>query len=390
MPQINPWLLPDGVQESLPGESQRLETLRRNILDAYRSWGYELVTPPLLEYLDALLVGRAADLEEQTFKFTDPVSGRLLGIRADITPQVARIDAHHLKRDEPTRLCYYGRVLHTWPGGFARSRSQLQIGAELYGHAGIASDAEILALLQETLRIAGLAGFHLDFGHVQIYRALVAQAGLTAQQEHLLFDIVQRRAEPELYAQLAQWGVSGPPREMLLQLLWLHGGVETLQYARDTLRQADASVHDALDELEQLVATTHGVDFHIDLAELRGYSYHTGVLFSAYLPGHGEAIANGGRYDHIGEYFGRRRPATGFSTDLYTLAAFTVASPSSPSSAIWAPAGREAALTQAIQQLRAQGEVVIQALPGQVGNGSSMGCNRQLQWHNEQWQPVAL
>ncbi|MBI3560176.1 MAG: ATP phosphoribosyltransferase regulatory subunit [Gammaproteobacteria bacterium] len=382
------WLLPEGIEEVLPPQAQHLEALRRTLLDRYRCWGYELVIPPLIEYLDSLLIGTADDLDLQTFKLTDQLNGRMLGVRADMTPQVARIDAHLLKRAEPTRLCYIGSVLHTRPDGFAGSRSPMQVGAELYGHSGIHSDVEIIHLMIETLGCCGIENIYMDLGHVGVYRGLVAQAGLTPQQEAELFDALQRKAKPEINTMLRTWMLAPALAEMLLALVDLNGDEVIFTTAGKILKSAQASVHMALDEMRQIAlalqARVPNLDLHFDLAELRGYHYHTGVVFAAYVPGQGQAVAQGGRYDGIGKVFGNARPATGFSADLRTL--LTYATPAAVThTGIWAPASDDAQLQAAIAGLRAQGERVIVVLPGQQGDAARMGCDRQLIQSGAQW-----
>ena len=321
-------LLPQGIEEALPPEARQLEGMRRQLLDTYARWGYQLVMPPFIEYLDALLTGTAHDLNEQTFQLVDQLTGRVLGVRADMTPQVARIDAHQLKREAPNRLCYIGTVLHTRPDGFGGSRSPMQVGAELYGHAGVESDVEILALMLETFRQAGVQNVLLDLGHVGIFRALAAQAKLSAEHEASLFEMLQRKAIPEIGAFLAQLNISNAMRDMLASLPTLHGDVSCLDRAAQVLLAADGQVKAALDYLrntaQRLRLREPDVQLHFDLAELRGYHYQTGIVFAAYVPGQGQEIARGGRYDAIGEVFGRARAATGFSTDLKTLVDLSV------------------------------------------------------------------
>jgi ATP phosphoribosyltransferase regulatory subunit len=383
------WLLPAGVTEILPPDAARIEHAGRQLLDLYASWGYEQVFTPFIEYLDSLLIGAGADLDLQTFKLTDQLSGRMMGIRADITPQVARIDAHRLQREGPVRLCYLGTVLHTLPDGFARSRTPMQIGAELYGHAGLDSDLEIFTLMLETLRLAGVEEFYLDAGHVGIYRGLVQQAGLSGEQEHQLFDALQRKAVPEIHQLLSAWRVEPVVQAMLAALVRLDGGREVLALARAELAAGNAQVQSGLTELEQLAARVEEPKLHFDLAELRGYGYHTGLLFSAYVAGHGQAVAQGGRYDHIGQAFGRARPATGFTVDLRTLLMLdTLAAPSRE--AIFAPLDDDPALAEKIKTLRATGQAVIQALGGQAGGAREMGCAHELRRHDGEWRVTAL
>ncbi len=387
------WLLPEGIEEILPAPARQLEILSRRLLDHFDRWGYDFVIPPLVDYLESLLVGSGHDLDLQTFKLTDQLSGRTLGIRADMTPQVARIDAHHLRATAPTRLCYLGTVLHTRPDGFAGARSLLQVGAELYGHAGVESDMEILQLMAGTLDIAGVPTVYLDLGHVGIYRAIVASAGLDTDQESTLFDALQRKAIPEIREMLGHWMLPEADSERLLALADLHGGPEVLDIARQALAGAAPDVFDAIDTLEiiadRITTVLPNITLHFDLAELRGYHYHTGLVFAAYAPGRGQAIALGGRYDGIGQAFGQARPATGFSTDLRTLAAVGNL-PSTIPGAIFAPAEADPALQATIADLRAQGERVIVELPGQAGGPADMGCDRRLVARQGQWEVVPL
>lgn len=385
------WLLPAGIEEVLPPQAQVIEALRRDLLDLYASWGYEMVIPPFIDYLDSLLTGTGQDLDLQTFKLTDPSSGRLLGVRADMTPQVARMDAHHLRRETPTRLCYLGTVLHTMPDGFGGGRSPLQIGAEIYGHAGIESDAEILRLTLLTLKTAGIGESYLDLGHVGIYRGLARQADLDASQEHALFEALQRKALPEIEALIGGFGVSGAPADMLRVLAELNGS-DALAQAEDLLRGADAPVREALDYLhalaEELQRWIPEHSIHYDLAELRGYRYKTGVVFAAFVPGWGLEIARGGRYDDIGRVFGRARPAVGFSTDLKGLLLhgrgleerFRTTAP------VYAPWSADTGLCQAIDRLRAAGRHVINALPGLDLDPRELGCRQELVECDGRWE----
>ncbi|RJQ47780.1 MAG: ATP phosphoribosyltransferase regulatory subunit [Gammaproteobacteria bacterium] len=392
MPTHDRWLLPEGIEEVLPPQARRLEQLRRRLLDLFQCWGYELVVPPLIEYLEALLTGTGNDLDLQTFKLTDPLSGRLMGVSADMTPQVARIDAHYLKRNTPTRLCYFGGVLHTRPDGFARTRNPLQAGAELFGHAGIESDAEVLALMVETLRLTGIRDFHVDLGHVGIFRALASDAGLDAARESELFDALQRKALPEIEELLVRLKLDKKQHARLLCLAELNGGAEVLIDAEQRLRGAPQAVGDALAKLKVIAQAAEqrfgGVPLYFDLAELRGYAYHTGVVFAAFVPGHGQAVAQGGRYDDVGKVFGRARPATGFSTDIKTLLGLMPAAPSA-ARGIYAPTLEDAALHAKISELRAQGERVVMELPGQSGGARDMQCDRVLVKQNGVWAVAA-
>ena len=384
----NRWLLPEGIEEALPDQARQLEILRRRLLDLFTSWGYDLVMPPFIEYLESLLTGTGNDLDLQTFKLTDQLTGRMMGVRADMTPQVARIDAHHLKTAAPSRLCYNGTVLHTRPGGFAGSRSLLQVGAELFGHGGIESDVEVLHLMVTTLQQAGIDDIYLDLGHVGIYRGLVAQAGLDPDQEVILFDALQRKAKPEIADILNDWSLDKTLAGMLTALTELNGDETVLAEARTVLEQANQSVRDALDNLQQIASLLQqrlpDLKLHFDMAELRGYHYHTGAVFAAYVPGRGQAIAQGGRYDGIGQAFGQARPATGFSTDLRTLVMLTEQS-FKRKSGIMAPANGDASLHTAIEELRAAGERVLMELQGQQGDAKALGCERRLVKKNKEW-----
>jgi len=384
------WLLPDGVDEIVPPFAAEVERLRRRVVDTMTAWGYRLCMPPLVEFLDSLLSGLGEDLELQTFKLTDQVSGRLMGIPADMTPQVARIDAHRLATDLPQRLCYIGPVLHTRPDKFAGSRNPLQIGAELYGHAGIESDVEVICLLIETLASAGIDDVTLELGHMGVFKGLVDAARLDATGRARVLDALLLKSPDELDAACREAGIAREAAGWLRALLAHNGGPDVVSAAARSLAGAPAEVGAALAEFDALIALLRRrcprLDVHVDLAELRGYRYHTGVMFAAYTPRVGRAIARGGRYDNIGVQFGRPRPATGFSTDLKLLAALapTVAS----AGAIFAPAGSEPDLLAAIAAARAAGETVIQCLPGQVGDGAALGCARELRRIDGRWQAI--
>ncbi|MDQ2696538.1 MAG: ATP phosphoribosyltransferase regulatory subunit [Pseudomonadota bacterium] len=382
------WLLPQGIEEILPPQTHRLERLRRELLDLYDGWGYELVVPPVIEFLESLRVGTGSDLDLQTFKLTDQLSGRLMGVRADMTPQVARIDARRSRPGQPARFCYMGLVLHTRGDGFGGSRSPLQIGVELYGHAGYESDLEVLTLLLETLRVAGVADVHLDLGHVAVFRSLVRQAGLDAEREKVLFEVLQRKALPELRALLDGYGLAMPVREVLLALVELNGGEEVLGEAQRRLAWGGDEVQGALETLHQLAAAIQHrlppLPVSFDLAELRGYHYHTGVVFAAYVPGVGQAVAKGGRYDDIGRVFGNPRPATGFSADLKTLLALSNREAPRPA-AVYAPQADDPALEALVSELRGRGQRVIRALPGLDPGPRALGCDRLLALDDGEW-----
>jgi len=384
------WLLPAGIDEVLPPQAAELESLRRALLDLYMSWGYELVIPPFIDYLDSLLTGTGRDLDLQTFKLTDQLSGRLLGVRADMTPQVARIDAHQLRREAPTRLCYLGTVLHTRGDGFAGTRSPLQIGAEIYGHDGPESDVEILRLVVQTLETAGIASPYLDLGHVGVYRGLAQQARLSRADEMRLFEALQRKARSEIAELIADAGIGGAVGDMLLALPDLNGD-DALARAGTALRGADAPVLAALDRLrrvaDELQRWLPTQPVHFDLAELRGYTYKTGMVFAAFVPGWGLEIARGGRYDDIGSVFGRARPAVGFSTDLKGLIALAEPRKAgiADEGAVLAPWDADPGLSAEIARLRAAGRRVIQELPGQPGDIGELGCTACLERRGSGW-----
>ena len=386
------WLLPEGIEDVLPPQAERLEWLRRDLLDLFHSWGYELVIPPLVEYLESLLTGTGNDLDLQTFKITDQLTGRMMGVRADMTPQVARIDAHRLKRTTPVRLCYLGTVLHTRPDGFSRSRNPLQVGAELYGHAGVESDTETLALMAAVLSLTGISDVHIDLGHVGIFRGLAREAGLTPVQEASLFDALQRKAKAEVEELAQQFTLATPSRRRLMSLLDLNGGDEVLAEAKASLKGAGRGVQNALTNLEKIARAARrrlsDIPLYFDLAELRGYRYYTGVVFAAFVPGHGQAIAQGGRYDDIGRVFGRARPATGFGADLKTLMSLSPKASPSEVSAILAPCSDDLKLQTLINKLREQGERVISLLPGQKGGAKEMKCDRLLVQRKGKWAVV--
>ena len=385
MAQQDRWLLPAGVDEVLPCRALELERLRRRLLDLYGSWGYEMVIPPLIEYLESLLTGTGQDLDIQIFKLTDQLNGRMMGVRADITPQVARIDAHVLRRQGPRRYCYIGTTLHARPDMDGGSRCPLQVGAELFGHAGPASDWEVLALMLETLMAAEVEEIHLDLGHVGIYRALAAVSGLEEAVAEEMFGMLQRKAGHELKPLLREHSVPAEVAQMLGALPGLNGGPEVIGRARRALACAPRSVAAALDGLEAQVARVDRhypqVKVHVDLGELRGYTYHTGLIFAAFQPGVGRELARGGRYDGIGKVFGRARPATGFSADLNVLVP-TRQSGDVPGG-IWAPAQTDDALSAAVRELRGRGERVIQSLGGD--DARTLGCDRQLVNKDGQW-----
>ncbi len=374
------WLLPEYLADALPHEAAQIERLRRAMLDLFRGRGYELVMPPLLEHLDSLLTGSGSDLTLRTFKLVDQLSGRTLGVRADMTPQVARIDAHLLNRQGVTRLCYCDSVLHTLPASQASTREPIQLGAELYGYVGIEADHEVIRLLAAALDVAGTPASRIDIGHVGIFRALAHAAGLNAVDEVKILQLLQVKDIPSLRDRCA--GLAEPYRTALQRLPELYGGADVLAAAaRDLPRLPEIDA--ALSTMRQLHAAMPDLPLSFDLADLRGYHYHNGIVFAAYFPGFPSAIALGGRYDGVGKDFGRDRPATGFSMDLREVA--RLAAPGAPSAAILAPyAGNEPALAAQIDALRERGEIVVELLPGEAGSEGPV-CNRRLLECNGQW-----
>ncbi len=388
MPGKDRWLLPEGIEEVLPNDARRLEVMRRAVLDLFHTWGYELVMPPMIEYLEALLTGVGKELDLQTFKITDQLTGRLMGIRPDMTPQAARIDAHYLKRGAPTRLCYLDSVLRTRPDEFGGSREPLQLGAELFGHAGPESDVEILSLMIATLELVGVENLHIDLGHIGVFRGLIAEAGLNAEEESDLFDALQRKARVDVESLLASLDLSAQHKAMLIALIELNGGQEVLLEARKQLRGAPAAVEEALVNLETVAEYVRrgspSLPLYFDLAELTGYRYYTGVVFSAFVPSYGRAIARGGRYDGIGQAFGRARPATGFGADLRLLLRLFPAE-DDYTGGVLAPYDGDAALQSEVARLRAAGERVVICLPGVAATAGETECDRELVRKSGKW-----
>ncbi|GAB5445189.1 MAG: ATP phosphoribosyltransferase regulatory subunit [Gymnodinialimonas sp.] len=371
----------------LPDQAETVERLRRLLLDLYRSWGYRLVIPPMVEFTEALLVGLGEDLDLLTFKVTDQLSGRSLGIRADITPQVARIDAHSLAEEGITRLCYAGTTLHARPKTPLASRAPIQLGAELFGDDSAGADVEIVRLMLATLEAAGLDDITLDLGHVGIYEAVLDAAGLDQDLEKTVFDALQRKSAPDLRDALSV--VEPPVADCVISLIDLHGDDSVLERARELFADTAPQAVVAVDLLAELAADLRrqqpDLTIYFDLAELRGYHYHTGLVFAAYVPAHGQALANGGRYNDVGGVFGRARPATGFATDLKALMALAQPQPVC-AGAISMPDIDDPALTARVAELRASGEVVINALAA----APDTRCDRQLVEVDGEWQVEAL
>jgi ATP phosphoribosyltransferase regulatory subunit len=374
------WLLPEAIEDILPRDATRVEFLRRSLLDEFSRHGYEFVIPPLLEYVESLLTGSGHDLDLRTFKLVDQLSGRSMGVRADITPQVARIDAHLLNRKGVTRLCYCGSALHTLPAGFNATREPLQIGAELYGHAGLEADIEAIRLLAATLGLCSIAASRFDLGHVAVFRALAKHAGLTPEAEEELFGALQGKDVPTVRELVA--GIADPIRSALLALPELYGDRRVLDRAAQVL-PALPEIDAALSDLRRLADALADLPLSFDLADLRGYHYHSGVAFAAYCAGAAGAVALGGRYDDFGRAYGRARPATGFSMDLRELARL---SPNeAPRGAILAPWPEDDALHAEALRLRATGERVVLALPGHTGTWREAGCDRILVRSGNNW-----
>jgi ATP phosphoribosyltransferase regulatory subunit len=387
---MSAWALPEYIEDILPAEALKIEMMRRRVLDWLFVNGYELVGPPLLEYVESLLTGSGRQMNLRVLKVVDQLSGRMMGLRADMTPQVARIDAHLLNRKGITRLCYAGSVLHARPSGLTRTREPLQIGAELYGHQGLESDLEIQRLMLQSLAIAGMGNIHLDLGHVAVFRGLIRSTDISPALEMELSGALQRKdraALKELCAGLKKQ-VNASVREALLLLPELYGDENVLTLARSALPPYP-EIMGALDELE-MVAGELGplVDtLAFDLADLRGYHYHSGMVFAAYTDNCPNAIAVGGRYDEVGKAFGRARPATGFSMDLRELSGL-MPSDSYPRGILAPFIKEDRTLEKKIEQLRNEGQIVIVALPGHENDASSFNCDKKLVSENGVWSIV--
>jgi len=393
------WLLPDGVDELLPPEAWAVEQMRRSMLDAYASHGYELVSPPLIEYIESLLTGTGNDLDLQTFKVTDQLTGRMMGVRADITPQVARIDTHLLKSRGISRLCYVDTVLHTRPAHTLTNRSPLQIGCELFGEADSTADIEIISLMLNTLELAGVKQIHIDLAHVGIYRGLVESTEMTSELETQLFDALSRKSLPDLDAlATAADIVSSKENAVVIRLIRdianLSGGIDALNQIREKVEKLDSllpSVVNAIDELQaitlQIQKRFSNVHIGFDFCELRGYNYHTGILFSAFSTNYGHALAKGGRYNDIGKDFGESRPATGFSADLKSLVRLVEKSKVNATESaigILAPAGDDESLLEKITDLRKTKRVVQQLSANDTHE--TYNCEKRLVLANGEWQ----
>lgn len=381
------WLLPEYIEDVLPAEAARIENLRRRLLDLFKVHGYQYVIPPMLEYMESLITGVGHDLDLATFKVVDQLTGRLMGVRADMTPQAARIDAHLLNHQGTTRLCYAGSVLRTKPDGLARTREPVQVGAELYGHAGIASDIEIQRLLIKALHAIGIDQVQLDFSHVNVFGSLIESSHIDTQLEQALYAALQSKDQSSVNA-LAK-DLDKVTRDALLRLTELNGGQEVLAKAAKLL-PATQAITEALQSLQQVADGLQDMDVNIsfDLSELRGYHYHSGVVFAAYAKGYKGPLALGGRYDEVGQAFGRARPATGFSLDLRGVV--TALPPAVAEEAIFAPVLTDVTLAQKIESLRQQGYVVIQELPGSQFDMAELNCTKKLEHYNSGWHVVDI
>ncbi len=381
------WLLPEYIEDVLPAEAARIECLRRTLLDLFRVHGYQYVIPPMLEYMESLITGVGHDLDLATFKVVDQLTGRLMGVRADMTPQVARIDAHLLNHQGITRLCYAGSVLRTKPDGLALTREPVQLGAELYGHAGVASDIEIQRLLIKALQAVGISQLHIDFSHVNIFGSLIEASAIPAQLEQDLYVALQSKDQSSLTV-LSQH-LDKTTRDALLRLTELNGD-KTILLKAAKLLPAIPAIQEALASLTQVSNALNDLDVTVsfDLSELRGYHYHSGIVFATYAQGYKGPLALGGRYDEVGQAFGRARPATGFSLDLRGLV--TAMSPAKSAMAIFAPENDDQTLSVKIDSLRAEGHIVIQELAGFESNLEELNCDRKLAHYNSGWHVVAI
>ncbi|WP_277061526.1 ATP phosphoribosyltransferase regulatory subunit [Rivihabitans pingtungensis] len=374
------WLLPENIADILPATARQVESAKAAMLERFRTYGYELVCPPLIEYIDSLVYDGDTALVMKTFKLDDQMSGRQLGLRADITPQVARIDAHLLSsRQGVTRLCYAGSVLHTVPESAMRSREPLQVGAELYGSSDVGADLEIVDLMLASLEGVGVGGLTLDIGHVGIFRALAAAAALPARLTAELFGVLQAKDIPSAETLLA--GAAEPFRSALLALPGLYGP-DALSRASQCL-PALAEIRQALADMQAVADSVAGrATVNFDLSDLRGTAYHTGLMFAAYAPGWSDALARGGRYDNVGDKFGRARPATGFSLDLRDLV--RVLPQRSPAMGIRVAGADAGRAREAIAALRAAGEVLVIDYLGE--SAAALNCDRALVWRADGWQ----
>ncbi|MFW5431273.1 MAG: ATP phosphoribosyltransferase regulatory subunit [Methylophilaceae bacterium] len=381
------WLLPEFIEDVMPAEAARIEFLRRQLLDLFKVNGYQYVIPPTLEYVESLITGTGRDLDIATFKVVDQLTGRLMGLRADTTPQAARIDAHMLNHQGVSRLCYAGTVLRTSPRGLARTREPLQIGAELFGHAGVDSDVEIQRLMIKSLKLLGLKDLHVDFSHVGIFESLIEAGNVEQALENELYAALLSK-DKTLVAELTK-DLDATVRKALISLTDLNGDISVLTRAAEVLPTLP-KITKALEELKTIASKLGdlGLQLGFDLSELRGYHYHSGVVFAAYAQSYAGPLALGGRYDEVGIAFGRARPATGFSLDLRGVV--TALKAATLGSGILAPASDDTTLQEKIEALRNEGQIVIQALPHDKTSKEELNCDRELKQKNGEWQVVSL
>lgn len=381
MSRVDRWLLPDGIEEVLPTEASHIEGLRRGVVNLFQSWGYDYVIPPMVEFIDSLLTGSGEKANLDTFKVTDQLSGKTMGIRADITPQAARMDAHSLKREGINRLCYAGHVMYTKPKSPLASRTPIQVGVELFGESGLDADKEVISLLLETLKVTGLPQLYLDIGHVGVYRGLIKSVNLSVEQEARYFELLQSKSSSSIQRWIEQNISDSQAAQWLQALPSLAGDESILTEARSKLSGAPSEVLDAISELEKINSTIKKrypqSQCYFDLAELRGYHYYTGLIFGAFAPGVGNAIANGGRYDHVGESFGRARPATGFTANLTAMSKQNYSQKNIPKG-IFVTAAHSERLWREVNKLRSDGERVVSGLANQQLPFEHQLCDRQL------------
>jgi ATP phosphoribosyltransferase regulatory subunit len=382
---MSAWVLPDHIADVLPSEARHIEEIRRDLLDMARCYGYELVMPPLLEHLESLLSGTGEALDLQTFKLVDQLSGRMMGLRADSTPQVARIDAHLLNRDGVTRLCYCGPVLHTRPSGPHATREPLQFGAEIYGHTGLEADLEILTLALDSLKVAQVGAISVDMADARIVHALLKDVALDTKRLAQVHAALAAKDASELKNLLGHAPIATV--QALNELLQLYGDGSVLDEAQRLLPKS-VEIEAALVHLKWLASHLDGAAVSFDLADLRGYAYYSGAMFSMYAPGASDALARGGRYDEVGLVFGRKRPAVGFSLDIKALTG--VAAERALRAAIRAPWGEAAELRAAIAALRRKGETVVCVLPGHESQVDEFHCDRELFYVAGQWVVKAI
>ncbi len=381
------WLLPEFIEDIMPAEAARIESLRRQLLDLFKVNGYQYVIPPTLEYVESLITGTGHDLDIATFKVVDQLTGRLMGLRADTTPQAARIDAHMLNHQGVSRLCYAGTVLRTSPRGLARTREPLQIGAELFGHAGVDSDVEIQRLMIKSLKLMGLNDLHVDFSHVGIFESLIEAGEINQDLENELYAALLNK-DKTLVAELTE-ALDVTVKQALIDLTDLNGDISVLKRAASVL-PALPKITKSLVELETIASKLDdlGLQVGFDLSELRGYHYHSGVVFAAYAQNYSGPLALGGRYDEVGDSFGRARPATGFSLDLRGVV--TALETAKLDKAILAPVSGDSLLQEKVEALRTQGQVVVQALPDDQTSTEELNCDRELKQEDGEWQVVPL